>query len=127
MNPERETKTHDVDSLDVALLCLQWLTQAPRWQEQRSVTPPLSPFLWFAGRNAPDQLGSSGQTSTGPEAVSGGGSWKAISSGLYFNCGIQNDGTLYCWGEYLSSHFDLKFLCLHLSYAVAPLTMCKGN
>lgn len=33
-----------------------------------------------------------------PVQVSGGGSWKTVSTGKYFTCAIKFDDHLYCWG-----------------------------
>jgi alpha-tubulin suppressor-like RCC1 family protein len=58
--------------------------------------------VWCWGGNWEGQLGNNDNTHTDssvPVQVSGGGSYTAISSGVYFSCGLRNDSTLWCWGQ----------------------------
>ena len=62
--------------------------------------------LWCWGRNDSGQLGNGGSgTKNTPQAIASGTTWKAVSAGGFVNgaygeqtCGIQMDGTLWCWG-----------------------------
>ncbi len=54
----------------------------------------------FAGWNVWGQLGdASTNSSMAPVAVSGGGTWSAVSAGNGHTCGIKTGGALLCWGE----------------------------
>lgn len=57
--------------------------------------------LWCWGGNATGQLGdnTSGTNRLVPVAINGGGTWKLVSAGSDFACGIKNDDTLWCWGS----------------------------
>lgn len=57
---------------------------------------------WCWGSNGNGRLGDNGAAAaqqTTPFQVSGGYTWKKISSGNEHSCGIRTDGTLMCWGE----------------------------
>lgn len=58
--------------------------------------------LWCWGQNLDGQLGIG---STSPFVsytalqVTGGGSWKSVSTGYYHTCAIKTDDTAWCWGR----------------------------
>lgn len=55
-------------------------------------------YCW--GRNDFGQLGNGTTTkSTVPKLVSGGITWRQISTGWFHTCGIDNIGVAYCWGQ----------------------------
>lgn len=58
--------------------------------------------LWCWGWDNNYQLGDGDGNGSGsehtPVSISGGGSWKKVSVGLYGGCGIKSDDTLWCWG-----------------------------
>jgi hypothetical protein len=61
---------------------------------------PLLPVQHFAGANIHGQLGDgSTANSAVPVAVSGGGTWSAVSTGWNHTCGLKSGGALFCWGE----------------------------
>jgi alpha-tubulin suppressor-like RCC1 family protein len=58
---------------------------------------------WCWGWNIHGELGI-GKThrpfeTTTPAQVRGSGQWSQITTGYEFTCGVQNDGTLWCWGK----------------------------
>ncbi len=57
--------------------------------------------LWCWGENDYGQIGdnTSGTNRLIPTAISGGGRWKQVNTGLYYSCGIKSDDTLHCWGR----------------------------
>ena len=58
--------------------------------------------LWCWGNDLNGELGTSAidTESTLPVAVEGGaGSWRDVSAGQSFTCGVGTDGTLWCWGS----------------------------
>ena len=56
--------------------------------------------LCFAGSNRSGQLGDGSTTDRAvPVAVSGGGTWSAVSAGFVHTCGLKTSGALLCWGE----------------------------
>lgn len=59
---------------------------------------------WCWGSDAQGQLGNgdgltADQTTPSPVSIVGTGKWSQISVGRQGSCGIQNDGTAWCWGE----------------------------
>lgn len=57
--------------------------------------------LWCWGRNTHGQLGLGSQASvqyTLPEKV-GSATWTQLTAGQLQTCGIQTDGSLWCWGQ----------------------------
>lgn len=60
--------------------------------------------LWCWGSNGQRQLGNAGRPVTLelPNAVAGEGRWESIDAGYNHTCGIQEDGSLWCWGTYHS-------------------------
>ncbi|RMF17286.1 MAG: hypothetical protein D6761_04565 [Candidatus Dadabacteria bacterium] len=57
--------------------------------------------LWCWGENDFGQLGlgPAGSAVTTPQQVSAGTQWQQVAMGLGFACGIQIDGSLWCWGS----------------------------
>jgi len=58
--------------------------------------------LWCWGQNLDGQLGIGSTTpfvSYTALQVSGGGSWKSVSSGYFHTCAIKSDDTAWCWGR----------------------------
>ena len=57
--------------------------------------------LWCWGNNFGGQLGvgTDSDNRDVPEQVSGGGTWKAVSTSADATCGIKSDDTLWCWGD----------------------------
>jgi hypothetical protein len=65
----------------------------------------------FAGANGDGRLGDGSTTdSSVPVAVSGGGTWLAVSTGGYYAighaCGLKTGGALFCWGGLGSLHIS---------------------
>lgn len=56
---------------------------------------------WCWGMGSSGQLGDGTTTAaqTTPVTVSGGASWKTISAGVAFSCGIKSDNSAWCWGD----------------------------
>lgn len=58
--------------------------------------------LWCWGRNSDGELGlgpgQDGQIRA-PREVTPGRSWRAVSAGQNFSCGIDAEGRLHCWGS----------------------------
>lgn len=56
---------------------------------------------WCWGSNGNGELGDGTTTSprTAPVAISGGGSWKVITTGYNYSCGVKTDNTGWCWGS----------------------------
>jgi hypothetical protein len=57
----------------------------------------------MAGSNENGQLGDGSTTDSAvPVAVSGGGTWLAVSAGnkygSSYTCGLKTGGALFCWG-----------------------------
>ncbi len=62
----------------------------------RGSSPPVHPF---AGGNEYGQLGDGSTTGSAvPVAVSGAGTWAAVSAGGGHTCGLKSGGALFCWG-----------------------------
>lgn len=57
--------------------------------------------LWCWGLNNVGQHGdnTSANEHNTPNAVTGGHTWKQVTTGEYFTCAIKSDDTLYCWGD----------------------------
>ncbi|MCA9691908.1 MAG: hypothetical protein KC636_20065 [Myxococcales bacterium] len=58
--------------------------------------------LWCWGPNDDGQLGNGGLGESfaafAPDEVEGGASWRAVATTSGHTCGVQQDGTLWCWG-----------------------------
>lgn len=56
---------------------------------------------WCWGSNAYGQLGNgaTGGFQSSPVAISGGGTWKVMTTGYRFVCGVKTDNTGWCWGD----------------------------
>lgn len=56
---------------------------------------------WCWGSNGNGELGDGTTTSprTAPVAISGGGTWRVITTGYRFSCGVKTDNTGWCWGS----------------------------
>jgi len=58
--------------------------------------------LWCWGSDADGRLGNGAAVTANqvsPYAVTGGGTWKKISAGFNYTCGIKTGGTAWCWGD----------------------------
>ncbi len=59
--------------------------------------------LWCWGPNEEGQLGNGGVGDSwaayAPGEVTGGASWRAVATTSGHTCGVQTDGTLWCWGD----------------------------
>lgn len=58
--------------------------------------------LWCWGTDGFGQLGNGAALTANqisPTAVTGGGTWKSVSVGAYYTCGIKTDETAWCWGS----------------------------
>lgn len=57
--------------------------------------------LWCWGDDTTGELGNGATAGdqSSPQAISGGGTWKRVSAGLGFSCGIKSDDTAWCWGD----------------------------
>jgi hypothetical protein len=56
----------------------------------------------FAGGDTYGALGNGSTTDSAvPVAVSGGGTWSAVSAGWQHTCGLKTGGTLFCWGGWV--------------------------
>ena len=55
---------------------------------------------WCWGNDDNGQLGNGATIGdqNSPVAIAGGYSWKQISAGVVYTCGIQTDDSLWCWG-----------------------------
>lgn len=57
--------------------------------------------LWCWGRDSQGVFGNGSTTTTthpSPIPISSGVSWSALQTNRYHSCGIQSDGSLWCWG-----------------------------
>lgn len=69
------------------------------------------------GLNTSGQIGDNTVVNKGvPTALSGGGSWSAISTGTLSTCGLRSDGEMRCWGN--KNSLPVNFPSL---YAFAPM------
>ena len=67
--------------------------------------------LWTWGRNTQGQLGVNDTTSNRTTPVTtfaGGTNWKQVACGGYFIAAIKTDGTLWTWGQNLSSQLGIN-------------------
>lgn len=78
---------------------------APEWSIvnsgfQHSCAIKSDGTAWCWGSGSVGQLGdgSTVTSSNAPVAVSGGATWKAITTGFTHTCGIKSDDTAWCWG-----------------------------
>ena len=57
--------------------------------------------LWCWGENDEGQVGNgaSGADVLTPTLVAGSASWDSVAAGDGHTCGLQTDGTLWCWGD----------------------------
>jgi alpha-tubulin suppressor-like RCC1 family protein len=60
--------------------------------------------LWCWGMNSEGQLGTNDAAfpepdHATPQAISAGTQWKQVDTGQGHTCGIQSDGSLWCWGR----------------------------
>jgi hypothetical protein len=61
-----------------------------------------------AGSNDAGELGDGSYTdSEVPVAVSGGGTWSAVSASWHHTCGVKTGGALFCWGALASGWFNV--------------------
>ncbi len=61
----------------------------------------MPPAQAFAGANIDGRLGEGSTTNSAvPVAVSGGGTWSAVTIGGDHTCGLKTGGALFCWGEF---------------------------
>jgi alpha-tubulin suppressor-like RCC1 family protein len=66
-----------------------------------------SAFCW--GENAEGQLGidAAASEALSPRELPSSGSWRLLAAGQGHTCGIQRDGSLWCWGRNTSNHLGL--------------------
>ena len=66
--------------------------------------------LWCWGKNDSGQLGigTKDESQTLPAHVSGRSGWVSVSAGCAHTCGIQTDGTLWCWGRNDSGQLGIE-------------------
>lgn len=66
---------------------------------------------WCWGANWEGQLGLAdnhpGADQPSPQPISGNAQWRVIEPGQGHTCGIQNDGSLWCWGRNDRRHLGL--------------------
>ena len=81
---------------------LTWTAFSGGFDHNCGVTTDGAGYCW--GYNSNGQLGndngigSSAYTTT-PAAVTGGLTYKAVSTGVYHTCGLATSGAIYCWGD----------------------------
>jgi alpha-tubulin suppressor-like RCC1 family protein len=67
--------------------------------------------LWCWGFNVEGQLGLNdnypGQNQFSPVAVEAGTHWSSVDTGQGHTCGVQTDGSLWCWGRNTTGHLGL--------------------
>ena len=65
--------------------------------------------IWCWGSNMDGELGNGTTTvlETTPTQVMGSQEWAQVSAGSDYSCGVQTDGTLWCWGRNQSGQLGI--------------------
>jgi alpha-tubulin suppressor-like RCC1 family protein len=77
---------------------LRWRTVSVGYQHACGIADDGTAWCW--GRNPSGQLGNgtAGVSSPVPVRVLGGASWRSIDAAGSNTCGVQEDGSAWCWG-----------------------------
>ncbi|WP_445258251.1 cutinase family protein [Nocardioides aurantiacus] len=75
-----------------------WDHVSASWQTTCATNRRAEAYCW--GLNSSRQLGtgSTAGSLTSPTLVTGGQRWRTVAAGSLSTCGVQTDGTAWCWG-----------------------------